>query len=218
MDRRGTGPDPGADAAAAERRLAEALRAQASVGPRPSAPGAPPSRPASRPERPLQPSSHGGSPHNSPAQNPSAQNPSAQNPSAQNPSAQNPARQGPHPGPGPGGSGLRPVNRSVGAPGSGRVAHSGAMSGPRDTAARRPPSTGAHVPAPTRTAPPGSSVGPARPVAVSAGATSPGVAAPPGGAVRLRRALLVALLAGVLLGCVLALLSVFVPGLLPAWG
>ncbi len=208
MDRRGTGPDPGADAAAAERRLAEALRAQASVGPRPSAPGAPPSRPASRPERPLQPSSHGGSPHNSPAQNPSAQNPSAQNP----------ARQGPHPGPGPGGSGLRPVNRSVGAPGSGRVAHSGAMSGPRDTAARRPPSTGAHVPAPTRTAPPGSSVGPARPVAVSAGATSPGVAAPPGGAVRLRRALLVALLAGVLLGCVLALLSVFVPGLLPAWG
>ncbi len=213
MDRRGTGPDPGADAAAAERRLAEALRAQASVGPRPSAPGAPPSRPASRPERPLQPSSHGGSPHNSPAQNPSAQNPSAQNPSAQNP-----ARQGPHPGPGPGGSGLRPVNRSVGAPGSGRVAHSGAMSGPRDTAARRPPSTGAHVPAPARTAPPGSSVGPARPVAVSAGATSPGVAAPPGGAVRLRRALLVALLAGVLLGCVLALLSVFVPGLLPAWG
>jgi hypothetical protein len=128
-----------------------------------------------------------------------------------------------------------PAPVSQGSTGSTRVPQ------PGSTGATRPPqpgSTGVTRPSQpgstgaTRSAPPpgGPRLGApisairrreAAPIGPSAGAVPArsGAGSPTAdGAARLHRALLVALLAGVLLGCALALLSVLVPGLLPALG
>jgi hypothetical protein len=69
-----------------------------------------------------------------------------------------------------------------------------------------------------RTGVPGGPTRRRREAAPSGPSAAPGRSGGPDSATRLRRALLIALLAGVLLGCALALLSVLVPGLLPALG
>ena len=115
-------------------------------------------------------------------------------------------------------------------PSSGSSGSTGASRGPRlgstgATRPARPNSTGGTRPphpgqvGPRAEAPVGPNrrrrePAPSEPPAPPAPARSPAA----DGAVRLRRALLVALLAGVLLGSALAVLSVLAPGLLPALG
>ena len=227
MSNRGTGGRDG-EAGAAERRLSEALRAQASLGARSSAtPGAPapvkPATPKRGDRKPAGPKSTG---QKQPGQKQAGQNPPGAQPgrpTRQGPATPTPVGQsGPHgrggqsgpqhaaPRPGPGhgaqhGPGRRTRPRDDQLPTT-KVAT--ADPGQAEAPTTQQPS--AH-PLPRQPAPPGPSAPPA-PVATAA----------PGRRVvldvRLRVALLVGLLAGTLLGSALALLSVLDPGLLPALG
>jgi hypothetical protein len=208
-----------AEAGAAERRLAEALRAQASLGARsaPAAPAAPVATPAT-PKRGGQRAAHKPSGHNPVPKGPAPKGgPAAHAPPTSAPAAGTPARgqSGPARGvqSGPQHAAPRPAGAHL-APPAGRSA--GRPARPRDD---QLPTTK------VVTAEPGAAGAPTtqHPVAVSP-ADRPAPLAPAlmaGRALldaRLRLALLVGLLAGVLLGCVLALLSVVDPGLLPAIG
>jgi hypothetical protein len=189
----------GRDDGAAERRLAEALRAQAFLGGR-SAAAAPP-KPGGKPATPRR----GGPKSGGPRQKAAAPLVPAHQPPG-------PPARGGQPGhqSGPQHATPRPAH-----PGSaGRTGHSGGQPArPRDD---QLPTTK------VVTADPGAAGAPTtqHAAATSAPARPPHSLADARTApdTRLRLALLVALLVGVLLGCALALLSVLGPGLLPAIG
>jgi translation initiation factor IF-2 len=232
-----------AEVGAAERRLAEALRAQASLGARPTTPaGGAPQIPA-RVGRPGKVPAGKAGPGKPAATAPPAPVPSttkAHPPKAAAPKGQLPAKGPKRPVTAPPG-GAQPGHGKPASPASGHVR--GGQAGPQHTPARGVHGSGgqrdreqptqvstvdpglAGAPTtqqPTTQQPPGHGAPtPAGPRGSSASA-KPGAAADrPGSgpaALRVRWALLACLLAGLLLGCLLAMLSVLDPGLLPALG
>jgi hypothetical protein len=251
VDARGAGGRD-AEVGAAERRLAEALRAQASLGAR-AAPSPPtPPRAGQAAKAPQKPHTTKAAPPKAPApkgqhppKNPAPKNPQ---PSHGKPSAGTAGHAGgslahqsgpqhgrgqsgpPHPPP-PGASravpgGQRGRERPDGQPTQVGAVDPGLAQAPttqQPSAHAGPPGSGAKL-GPRAPGQPASGGGPHGPLGPRNGAatTFAGVDRPGSGAaamaLRLRWALLACLVAGLLLGCLLAVLSVLDPGLLPALG